>query len=183
VTYAALIADTIAHLERAGVPYMITGSLASSFHGEPRATRDLDVVIDPSPGALERLVDELRAGGFYVDRDAAEDALRDRTQFNAIGEAAMKVDFIVRKERPFSVAEFARRREVSLLGSTGFIAAVEDLILVKLEWAAETDSERQLRDVAGMITVAGDTLDEAYLTGWAARLGVAPELERVLEGI
>jgi hypothetical protein len=183
VSYADLLAETIGYLEAAGIPYMITGSVASSFHGEPRATRDLDIVIDPAPSALGRLIDDLRTGGFYVDRDAADDALRERTQFNAIGAEAIKVDFIVRRDRPFSIAEFERREWVELLGSTGFIATVEDVILAKLEWAAQTDSERQLRDVAGMLAVAGDTLDETYLTNWARTLGVETGLQRVLDGI
>lgn len=183
MSYADVLAEAIGHLEAAGIPYMITGSVASSFHGEPRATRDLDIVIDPAPSALERLIDDLRTAGFYVDRDAAEDALRERTQFNAIGAEAIKVDFIVRRDRPFSIAEFERRERVELLGSTGFIATAEDVILAKLEWAAETDSERQIRDVAGMLAVAGDTLDEAYLTTWAEKLGVEAGLRRCLDGI
>jgi hypothetical protein len=183
VSYADLLTETMGHLESAGIPYMLTGSVASSFHGVPRATRDVDVVIDPTPSALDRLVDELRAGGFYVDRDAATEALRERTQFNAIGAEATKVDFVVRRARPFSIVEFDRRKRVELLGTTGFIATVEDVILAKLEWARETDSERQLRDVAGMLAVAGDTLDEAYLTAWAEKLGVASGLRSVIDEI
>lgn len=183
MTFAELLADVIARLDRARVPYMITGSLASTFHGEPRATRDVDVVIDPSPTGLDRLVDDLRAGGFYVDRDAAEDALRDRTQFNAIGDAAAKVDFVIRKERPFSIEEFGRRQQVELLGSEGFVVSVEDLILAKLEWAATTGSERQLRDVAAMVAVSGDALDADYLTTWSERLGVGAALQEVLAAV
>ncbi|MFH0751717.1 MAG: hypothetical protein V2B17_07765, partial [Chloroflexota bacterium] len=103
---AALLAGTIAQLERAGVPYMITGSVASSYHGEPRATRDLDIVIDPDPGGINRLVGELEAAGLYVDAEAALHALDDRTQFNAIDAATgWKVDFLVRRDRPFSREE------------------------------------------------------------------------------
>jgi hypothetical protein len=162
---------------------MITGSMASCFQGEPRATLDLDIVIDPTPPALDRLVGDLRSAGFYVDRDAADEALGERTQFNAIGPDATKVDFIVRRDRPFSITEFDRRERVELLGSAGFIATVEDVILAKLEWASETDSERQLRDVAGMLAVSGDAVDAAYLTTWAEKLGVARLLERVVAGI
>jgi hypothetical protein len=180
VTFAELLADVIDRLARAGIPYMITGSIASTFHGEPRATRDVDIVIDPTPSALDRLVDDLRTAGYYVDRDAAEEALRDRTQFNVIGDAAAKVDFIIRRERPFSIAEFGRRREVELLGSVGFVASVEDVILAKLEWAAATDSERQVRDVAGMVAVSGDALDADYLAAWAERLGLDVALRSII---
>jgi hypothetical protein len=172
VKFADLLADAIDRLDRAGIGYMLTGSLASTYYGEPRATRDLDLVIDPGPEALDRLVEGLTADGFYVDSDAARAALRDRTQFNAIGDAAAKIDFIIRKDRPFSVEEFRRRRRVELLGTSGFIATVEDLIVAKLEWAAATGSERQLRDIGGMLAVAGNTIDEAYLNRWIAELGL-----------
>lgn len=183
MTFADVLAQTIEWLERAGIPYMVTGSLASTYHGEPRATRDIDIVIDPTPDALDRLIERLDAGGFYVDRDAARAALDDRSQFNAIGAEAAKVDFIVRKDRPFSIAEFGRRQRVELLGSEGFIVSVEDLILAKLEWAAESDSQRQVRDVAGMVAVAGDTLDRAYVTAWAERLGLADSWRRVADEV
>jgi hypothetical protein len=171
VTFADLIRQVVALLDQSSVPYMITGSLASSYHGEPRATRDLDIVIDPSPSALNVLVDNLRAADFYVDRGAASTALSERTQFNAIGPDATKVDFIVRKDRPFSINELDRRQSVDLLGTEGFIASAEDLILAKLEWAEATGSERQLQDVAG-IAAASTNLDEAHIEEWASRLGV-----------
>jgi hypothetical protein len=180
VTLAGLLAEAIRLLERSAVPYMITGSIASTYHGEPRSTLDIDIVIDPDAVALERLVDELAAADFYVDRDSARVALRERTQFNAIGAEAAKVDFIIRKERPFSVEEFGRRRKVELPGRSGFMATVEDVILAKLEWAVATDSDRQLRDVAGMRAVAGDALDQAYLARWIAALDLTEAWMRVV---
>lgn len=173
MTLARLLADTVALLDRAAIPYMVTGSVASSYHGEPRATRDLDIVIDPDPRSLDELIEGLAAAGFYVDRDAAREALRLRTQFNAIAEDAEKVDFILLRDRPFSASEFSRRRSTDLLETAAFIASVEDTILAKLEWAATTRSERQLRDVAGMVAVGGDALDRAYIERWAAELGLA----------
>lgn len=159
---------------------MVTGSLASSYHGEPRATLDVDIVIDPDWDGLSRLVDELLAGDFYVDRGVATTALADRMQFNAIDSDASKIDFIVRKQRPFSIEEFGRRQSAELLGTTGWVTSPEDLVLVKLEWAADTDSERQLRDAAGIFAVR-DTLDEAYIDRWADQLGVG-DAWRALRG-
>jgi hypothetical protein len=172
VTLAGLLADVIGLLDRSDVPYMVTGSVASSFHGEPRATRDLDIVIDPGRGAFERLVDGLLGAGYYVDRDAALDALRMRSQFNAIADDAGKVDFMLRRDRPFSIEEFGRRRPADLLGTPSFVASAEDTIIAKLEWAATTESERQLRDVAGMLAVGGDLLDRDYLERWVEALGL-----------
>lgn len=171
MTFAELLASVIDRLERAGIPYMITGSLASSYHGEPRATRDVDIVIDPEPETLANLVDDLQAAGFYVDGDVAPDALAGRSQFNAIGPDASKVDFIIRRDRPFSREEFSRRQPADLLGTPGFVTTAEDLVLAKLEWAAASGSERQLSDVAGILAIA-DRLDTAYIDRWAGVLGV-----------
>jgi hypothetical protein len=180
VSLAELLVSTIRALETAGIDYMLTGSLASTFHGEPRATRDIDVVIDASATGLETLLDRLHADGMYVDDLAARTALRDRGQFNAVGSDA-KVDFIIRKDTPFSRAEFDRRQRVQLPWVQASVVTAEDLILAKLAWARETDSERQLRDIAGMVSAAGDDLDRAYVDAWAARLGVG-ELWRKLSG-
>jgi hypothetical protein len=151
---------------------MVTGSLASSYHGEPRATRDVDIVIDPDPDGLACLLDLLDEAGFYVDRDTALGALASRTQFNAIGPEAAKVDFIIRRDRPFSIEEFARRQPADLLGTAGFVTTAEDLVIAKLEWAASSASDRQLRDVAGILAVT-ENLDAPYIERWAAALGLA----------
>lgn len=180
VTFADLLAHVISGLDRAGIPYMVTGSLASSYHGEPRATRDVDIVVDPTPIALARLVDDLRAADFYVDAEAAQTALAERTQFNAIGPDASKVDFIIRKDRPFSIEEFGRREPADLLGTPGFVATAEDLVIAKLEWAAATDSERQRRDVAGIVAVSAQ-LDVAYVEQWASALGVLGQWQAIRE--
>lgn len=175
-----LVAAVVQRLDEAGIPYMITGSLASSFHGEPRSTRDADLVIDPTPDAFRRFIDGLvGAEGFYVDADAAVDALERRTQFNLIDAATgWKVDFVIRKDRPFSLEEFRRRRPVDLLGTTAYLATAEDTIIAKLEWAQAGESERQLRDVASILSVVGDQLDRQYLDRWIADLGLVDLWER-----
>jgi hypothetical protein len=178
MTAAGVLAAVLDILDQAGVPYMVTGSLASTFHGEPRATRDLDLVIDPDAASLSRLVDELARNDFYVDREAALTALQDRGQFHAITPDAWKVDFIIRRDRPFSVEEFGRRQRADLLGRAGYVATAEDTVIAKLEWAAVTGSERQIRDVAGMLTVRGEELDWAYLRRWIDRLGLQAALRQ-----
>jgi hypothetical protein len=156
-----------------GVPYMVTGSLASSVHGRPRTTHDADIVIDPTPAALDRLVAELQAAGFYVDAAVAREALRTRRQFNAISTAsAFKVDLIVRKDRPFSREEFRRREPADLAGTPVSLASAEDAILSKLEWSRKGGSERQLTDAAGILAVKGTSLDRAYIERWARELGI-----------
>lgn len=174
-----LLERTIGLLESSGLQYMITGSLASGYHGEYRATRDIDVVIDVNATELDLLLDRLHAAGMYVDDEAARVALRDRGQFNAIAED-VKVDFLIHKRDAFAISEFDRRTRGRLLGQEASLVSVEDLVLAKLAWAAQLDSERQLRDVAGMINAAGSSLDRAYVSAWAQRLGLREAWDRLL---
>jgi hypothetical protein len=168
------VSRLVRRLEALGIPYMIAGSFASSHHGLPRATNDADIVVDPSPGALEALLDALAADGYYADPHTARDALRARRLFNVIDpETAFKVDLIVRKERPFSREVLARRERRDVFGLVASMATAEDTILSKLEWALKAGgSERQLADALGVLQVCGDRLDRAYVERWAAELGV-----------
>lgn len=177
MTFGELLAIVIELLDRHGVPYMVTGSLASSYHGEPRSTRDADVVIDPTRAALDDLVEGLTRAGFYVDGAVAVEALSARSQFNAIAPDATKVDFIIRRDRPFSIEEFSRRRLADLLGTPGYVAAPEDVVLSKLEWARETSSDRQLEDAAGILALT--PVDVGYIERWATELGVEREWEAI----
>ena len=173
-----LVADAVRRLDQSRVPYMVTGSVASSYYGEPRATLDLDIVIDPAPDALESLVAGYTADRWYVDRMTAFDALRDRAQFNVVGPGAAKVDYILRRDRPFSREEFERRRQADLLGTQAWIATVEDMVVSKLEWSIPIRSERQIRDVSAMLDVAGEAIDRAYIERWVAALGLEAAWDR-----
>lgn len=100
-------------LELAGIPYMVTGSFVSAVHGVPRATHDIDVVIAPTAQQLDTLVTHFAESDYYAEVEDALEALKHHTQFNVIDERGLwKIDFIIRMDRPFSVAEFARRGPV-----------------------------------------------------------------------
>jgi hypothetical protein len=170
-------------LENLGIPYMVTGSVASSYHGRPRLTHDADIVIDPTAAQLEDLVSRLLAEGHYIDADRARDALRRRLPFNLVAaRSAFKIDLIVRKERPFSREELDRRRSIDLFpGVRVSLASAEDTILPKLEWAKKAGrSEKQIDDAAGVLAV-NPNIDRAYVERWAADLGVA-DLWREISG-
>lgn len=169
-------------LDRLGIPYMVTGSIASSHHGRPRTTHDADIVFEPDQDALEALLDAVTAAHLYVGADTARDALRRRRQFNVIDpESGFKVDLIVRKDRPFSLQEFQRRRPVALTSRlTAAVASPEDSILSKLEWARKAaESERQLADAAAIVDVLGPALDVPYIERWAPELGVEALWRRI----
>jgi len=167
----ALLRRIVGLLEEASIPHMVVGSLASSFHGEPRQTRDIDIVIDPAPEALRRFVELLPPQDFYADADAAAEALDRRTSFNLVEiHTGWKVDLIVRRDRPFSREELGRRIRVQLLDTETDIATAEDTIIAKLEWATEGQSERQLRDVAAILESQGEALDQDYVGRWVRAL-------------
>jgi hypothetical protein len=177
--------QVVRRLNALAIPYMVTGSVASSHHGRPRMTHDIDIVIDPSPDALAQLVDELSSEGFYADATTAREALRRRRQFNVIQIAtAAKIDLIIRKQRPFSEQELRRRQIVELGGDTrAALATPEDTILAKLEWAGKGGaSEKQLADVAGVVEIQGGALDRAYIERWARELDVLDLWREVISG-
>lgn len=157
---------------------MLTGSLAATVYGEPRATQDVDLVIDPEPASLDRFLASLDRNRFYVSEGGARRALTSRDMFNVIDLATgWKIDLVVRKDRPFSRVEFERRRVVDLSGLLVAVASPEDLVLAKLEWAAGSGSERQLRDVASILAM-NSSLDRKHLDRWARELGVVELLRR-----
>ena len=155
---------------------MLTGSFASSFHGNPRATRDIDFVIAPDAAQLRRLISGLPPADYYVDEDAALDALARETQFNVVDLATgWKIDLIIRKSRPFSTTEFGRRQTVGFEGATLAVATLEDLVIAKLEWARQGSSARQLEDVAALLRLRGDAIDHDYVARWVRELRLGDE--------
>lgn len=164
-------------LEDAGVPYMVTGSIASSVHGVPRATQDIDIVIEPTREQLVALMQRFVEPTYDADVDDALEAFRRRSMFSVIDRKGIwKIDFIIRKQRPFSKKEFDRRRKIEVLDVSVYAATAEDVLLAKLEWAKLGESERQIRDAAGIIEIQGENLDHEYVERWAAALDIEDQL-------
>jgi len=158
-------------LEAAGIPYMVTGSMAVNYYAVPRMTRDIDLVVELSVEDVDRIY-RIFHEDFYVDRGVVRRAIEETGMFNIIHSAfVLKVDLVVRKNTDYRREEFSRRRPVSIEGGRFFIVAPEDLILSKLDWARDTRSEVQLADVRNLLTCMAE-LDHAYLASWASRLGL-----------
>lgn len=175
------IASVTGTLVRCGVPYFITGSLASSMHAEFRATNDIDIVADFGQVDLPALYAAF-APQFYADLEQAIDAIRDRTSFNLIHRASLlKVDFFPLTS-DFNRAALARAERVTLgaLPDSISIASCEDILLAKLQWyrLGDESSEVQRRDIRGLIALNRERLDTAYLERWAEELGVQDLLQR-----
>lgn len=158
-------------LDAAGVPYMVTGSMAVNFYAVPRMTRDIDLVVELAPPDAERFVGLFRPD-FYVDEETVQRASAERGMFNLIHTRfVIKVDMVVRKDTEYRRMELTRRRAVTVEGHPFFIVAPEDLVLSKLVWAKESRSEVQLSDVRNLLA-AVEKMDRAYMALWADRLSV-----------
>jgi len=152
---------------------MVTGSFASSIHGEPRASNDIDIVIAPSREQLVAFVRQFPPDRYYALEEDALEAFAQRRMFNIIDIASgWKIDLVFRKVRPFSETEFARRREHDVAGLRLSVATAEDVLIAKLEWAKLGESERQLKDAGSIIRIKGDALDTNYIERWVAELGL-----------
>ena len=142
-----------------------------TFYAQPRMTRDIDLVVELGPADASRLVAAFESD-FDCDLEEVSAAVNARRMFNFIHvERVVKVDFIVRKEAPFRVEEFKRRRMLKLGEVPIWVVSPEDLLLSKLVWAQPTHSELQLRDIRNIL-VSVTSLDWGYLRRWAGDLGV-----------
>jgi hypothetical protein len=125
MSLAELFQRITSALDLAEIEYMISGSFASAHYGASRSTQDIDLVIAATPAQLRALVQSLPSDEYYVDLDAALEALTRQSSFNVIDLATgWKIDFIIRKSRPFSQEEFKRRHKVSLHDVPIFVASV-----------------------------------------------------------
>ena len=180
MTLANFLQRVISILEGAEVPYMLTGSLAAAYYAVPRATQDINLVVEIVPANLPDFTELLSSEGYYVSLAAAKEASAHEGQFNAIDtDSGWKVDFIIRKNRPFSISEFERRTRASALGLELYLATREDLVVAKLEWAKKGDSEFQIRDVRAILGTAGPGFDWNYVDRWVGELALEDQWEAV----
>ena len=166
-------------LDQNGIAYMLTGSFASAYHGTPRSTQDIDIVVEATQAQLRSLVQSLPIDQYYSDLDAALQAHKTESMFNVIDlSTGWKVDFILLKSRPFSREEFRRRLRVELQGVSLFLASAEDIVVAKLEWSKRAQSQRQIDDAAAILRARRETLDQSYIEKWTKELRLEDEWDK-----
>ena len=181
MTQAELLRYLVDVLGALGVEYMIGGSQASMYYGEPRLTRDVDVVVALRLEHIPTLLGRFPADEFYVDEDAAREAVQTSGQFNIIHPGSgLKIDVYVNPDTPYDRSRLARRQKLPLLaGVDAYFARAEDVILYKLLYYRQGESELHLRDVRGILRVSGPDLDQEYVAVWADRLGLRTIWEQI----
>jgi hypothetical protein len=170
-------------LDRLGITYALSGSVASSIFGIDRYTRDADLAVEPFAG---KVVEFVQAFGpeYYVSEIAVRDAVTNRSTFNVINTSTgFKADFFVRKDVPFELSAMCRRTRLSLPDDPSqaiSIYTAEDILLFKLRWyrLGGEVSEQQWTDVLGILRAQGERVDSDYLEHWAAELQISDLVAR-----
>jgi hypothetical protein len=171
--------------ESLNIPYYITGGVCAIAYGDPRTTRDLDVVIECEPSEIITMVTQLEGEGFYCPPGAVEDIQSGRGRVLSVThmQLVLNADIVLNANTEFDRSKMERRRleAIGLDESEQFwLASPEDVILAKLLWGQQSQSEKQWRDVLGVLKVQGDSLDFAYMTQWAARLDLTELVQRAI---
>lgn len=176
-----LLSRVLAVLDGAGIDYMVTGSVASSLQGEPRATHDVDLVVALTSSAVPALLAAFPPPAFFLSEDAIREAIRNRSMFNLLAlDTGDKVDFWLLTDEPFDQARFVRKRTVPTRLGPMKLSAPEDTILAKLRWCKLSGgSEKQFTDALRVYELQRDILDSAYLNDWAGRLDVQDLWEQI----
>jgi len=170
-------------LEAHRIDYMVVGSVASIVYGEPRLTKDMDLVVELPPGSVPRFHTLFPEERFYVPPiEVLADEVSRRGQFNLLDQrSGLKIDFVVRKNTPYAREEFSRRRRISLFPDfDAYVAAPEDVILGKLMFFREGGSEKHIGDIRGVL--ANTPVDSRYIERWVGRLALQAEWARVSGG-
>jgi hypothetical protein len=170
-------------LEKLKVPYFVTGAVACIAYGEPRFTNDIDIVVDIKDEHIAQLKKCFPEEEYYLDSDAAREAIKRRHQFNIIHPASgLKIDVMISKRDAFDKSRFSRIRRMHPLEDTeANFASPEDVIIKKMEYYKEGSSDKHIRDILGMIKISGDMIDPKYISLWAKKLNLVEIWEAIQE--
>lgn len=158
------------------IEYMLSGSVAMNFYGQPRMTRHIDIIISIKETQIRRFIDAFKEE-FYIESEMVLKEVSGKGMFNVIlNDYTVKVDFILRKDTKYDINAFERRRLVNVGDFEICLISPEDLVPNKLLWAREGNSEIQKRDVKNILMITDD-LDFNYLRDWSKRLSVDSLLE------
>lgn len=164
-----VLKDCTERFELLGIPYMLSGSMAMLPYAMMRMTRDIDIVVELKYSDAQRIISTF-SKDYYVPEGRVREAIANQRMFNMLHtETVVKIDCVIRKENAFQKHAFSRRRKIAFSDIDLWIISKEDLILAKLNWAKDTKSEMQMRDVCSIIR---NGYDQEYVQEWIDKLGL-----------
>ena len=170
MTSEDLVVAVFDALAALGVPFMVSGSLASNFYGVPRATQDADLVLDFTQLPVDALAASL-AGTFDVDRQASFESVTGSVRLVARArQAPFDVELFGLTDDEHDVERFSRRRFVNVLARTVALPTAEDVVINKLRWFKLAGRRKDFDDARNVIAVQQPALDRAYLQRWCFAL-------------
>lgn len=174
-----VLKDCSERLEKLGIDYMLTGSMALVHYAMPRTTTDIDMVVELSVKNADRFIKAFE-DDYYVPHNRVRDAITRNKMFNVLNQQTIiKIDCVIRKNDEFSLKAFSRKQRVNYTDDFEvWIISKEDLIISKLNWAKTSKSEMQMRDVGSILR---NGYDKEYVNGWVNKLGLSEILKETLE--
>ncbi len=183
-SYREFADSMIQTLEALNITYAIGGSFASIAYGEARTTADIDISVHLSIADARQLEKAIQKLGYYISLDAIHDAIANKTAFNVIdGESGYKADLFIMESTPLAKSILARRRRVaydSTTNASAILYSPEDVIVYKLKYYVQGQSQKHLRDIAAMLVVQGNQLDYDYIARWANEIAALDAWNQLL---
>ena len=170
-------------LNRAGIRYVVSGSVAAIFYGEPRLTHDVDFIVFLNENDIRRLSEAFPEKDFYLppmETILAETARERNGHFNLIHRGTgFKADMYPTGRDELNAWAFRGKRSVEFEGESVILAPPEYVIVRKLEYFREGGAEKHLRDIRAMLAVSSEQLDRPTLNEWIQRQGLEIEWRQV----
>lgn len=178
-----LLKSLLSVLNETNIDYMVTGSIVSSLQGEPRATHDVDIVINIPIPTIPLLIKAFPPPQYYLSENSIIEAIENESMFNLLDTTeGDKIDFWILTNEPFDKSRFERKYEESVFGFKMKISQPEDTILAKLKWAKLSGgSEKQFTDALRVYEVQYGKLDLNYLQNWIEQLQLNELWDKLIE--
>ena len=176
-----LLKEVVRFLTSSDIPYMLTGSIVSSFQGEPRSTHDIDMMILLKKENIPSFIQSFSSPIYYVDEDRVLNAIQFRKMFNLLNTmTGDKVDFYILPENDYEITRFKRKIQENINGMMFWITTPEDTILSKLRWCKlSNNSEKQFKDALRVFEIQYDILDFTYIQEWITELNLGDLYRRL----
>ena len=177
-----LLEKTIKSLEKGNIPYMLTGSLVSSFQGNPRSTHDIDIIISIKMDDISSIIEAFDSKRFYINRESVKEAIINNSQFNVLDtKEGEKIDFWILTGSDFDKSRFSRRQKDKFFDLEVYISAPEDTIIQKLLWAKLSGgSKKQYEDALSVYELQYGKLDVEYMDSWSKELNLENSYRKMI---